>query len=210
MKRTAIDALGLWSVYQPDRRIDFSGTWWRREGGAVLIDPMPLAEEQAAIVARDGGARFVLLTNADHWRATSDVKRRFAAAVLAPAAERERLGARADEVDVWFETADDLPEALRDEVEVHWIRGGKSPFEAAFHLRPVRVLVFGDVVRSHAIGRLRLLPDDKLADRAAVVRDVLALRDLNLAAIVLGDGDSLFAGARAAWLEFLRELGSAR
>lgn len=210
MKDTILPGLHVWSVLQEQRRIDFNGFFWRRENGGVLIDPMPLAAWQAEFVDAHGGARWILLTNADHWRATSELRARFSASVWVPEVERERLGARAVEVDGWFAASGQLPDALRADVEVLWVRGGKSPAEAVLHLLPPRALVFGDVVRSDASGALRLLDDGKLTDRAQVVRDVLALRDVNQRAILLGDGDPLWTGSRGAFLDFLRELGTAR
>ena len=65
MKATAIEDLFLWSVYQPERRIDFNGFYWRRDDGGVLIDPMPLREDSADwLRGPQGGVRWIVLTNA--------------------------------------------------------------------------------------------------------------------------------------------------
>ena len=141
--------------------------------------------------------------------ASDDWQRATGASIAAPEPDRERLGARAANVDHWFGPDQALPDGLGQAFEVRWLHGGKSPAEAALYLVPQRALLFGDLVRSHESGRLRMLPDDKLSDPARARSDVRTLRDLNLEAILLGDGDSLFTGARSAWLDFLRELGSA-
>ncbi|MGA0869484.1 MAG: hypothetical protein ACO3UM_11180 [Planctomycetota bacterium] len=111
---------------------------------------------------------------------------------------------------MFYEGRSDLPDGLGDEIDVRWVRGGKTAAEAVLYLEPLRALVFGDIVRSHVSGQLMLLPDAKLTDRAQAIRDVLALRDINQHAILLGDGDSLWTGARSAFLEFLRDLGARR
>ncbi|MBK8976047.1 MAG: MBL fold metallo-hydrolase [Planctomycetes bacterium] len=209
MKSTRLPGLHTWSEFQPDRRIDFNGFLWVRPGGSLLVDPLPASDAVARRATELGGARFVLVTNADHWRATDAWREHTGATVLAPTVERERLGGRAARVDRWFDHRGELPAELRDDVDVRWIAGGKSARECVLYLEPLRALLFGDVVRSHESGRLRLLPDDKLADPARVRQDVLALRDVHLEAVLLGDGDSLFTGARGVWLEFLRELGTA-
>ncbi|MEY2982059.1 MAG: hypothetical protein RL562_2286 [Planctomycetota bacterium] len=210
MKDTLLDGLHAYSAWQPDRRIDFSSFFWARSGGGVLIDPLPMSDAQRQFVAERGGARNILVTNADHWRDTSALAGALGARVLAPAADREALGDRAAAVDVFYEGRSDLPDGLGDEIDVRWVHGGKTAAEAVLYLEPLRALVFGDIVRSHVSGQLMLLPDAKLTDRAQAIRDVLALRDINQHAILLGDGDSLWTGARSAFLEFLRDLGARR
>lgn len=207
MKTTRLPGLFTWSVFQDDRGIDFNGFFLVREGGNLLVDPMPGSDHHRKFVAERGGAASVLVTNADHWRAAGDWQASTGAKILAPATERDRLGERAAQVDHWYTRRDDLPDGLPDEVDLAWIHGGKSPQEAVLYFKDLRALLFGDVVRSHASGTLCLLPEAKLADPARVHADVLALRDVHLEAILLGDGDSLFVGARGVWLEFLRELG---
>jgi len=210
MKDTFLPGLHTWSSYQEDRRIDFNSFFWALPQGGVLIDPLPMSDAQSRFVTAHGGARWIVLTNADHWRATHELKRRFEASVYAPQSDHAWLGDRVADVDGWFASRGDLPEPIRDLIDVRWIRGGKTPAEAVLYLEPLRALVFGDAVRSHASGTLRLLPDDKIADPAQVRQDVLALRDVNQVAVLLGDGDSLWTGARSAFLDFLRELGTAR
>ncbi len=210
MKDTILPGLHTWSAYQDERRVDFNGFFWERRAGGVLVDPMPLTGDQLAFVQDHGGVRWIVLTNADHWRATSELKPRLRATVWAPEGDHAWLGDRADEVDGWYAARGQLPAELRDDVDVRWIRGGKTPSEAVLYLEPLRALVFGDVVRSHACGSLGLLDDAKIADKQQVVRDVLALRDVPLQAVLLGDGDSVWTGARSAFLDFLRELGTAR
>jgi glyoxylase-like metal-dependent hydrolase (beta-lactamase superfamily II) len=210
MKDTILPGLHTWSQFQDMRRVDFNGFFWARPEGGLLVDPMPMGEDQLRFVDEHGGARWILLTNADHWRASSELKARFGAAVFAPEGDHAWLGDRGEEVDGWYADRGQLPAGLREVVEVHWVRGGKTPAEAVLYLEPLRALLFGDVVRSDRCGALRLLPDDKIADREQVVADLMALRDVNQQAVLLGDGDSLWTGARSAFLDFLRELGTGR
>src|SRR5262245_6541470 len=100
MKKTILNELNVWSAFQRDHGIDFNGFFWvRPDGGHVLFDPLPLGEADVAFIRERGGARFILLTNADHWRGTDRARETFRAEVYAPAPERERLardGRRAD------------------------------------------------------------------------------------------------------------------
>jgi hypothetical protein len=149
------------------------------------------------------------LTNADHLRAAPELKAEFGARLAAPACERERLGAAAAEVDLWLAPDAELPAELGEVLAVHWVRGGKSELEAAFELRALDALVFGDIVRSHVSGELRLLPDPKLSDRAAAAADLAPLLARTWRAVLLGDGDSLFRDADGAVADFRNQLGAA-
>ena len=203
MKSTALDTVFYWGAYQSDRRIDFNGYLWCADGGNVLIDPMQIPADRMEFLGERGGAAWILLSNHDHLRAAPELKEKLAAQVLAPSAERARFGADADVVDVWYGSTDELPAALRPQVEVFAIRGGKSEVEMAFYLTAERALFFGDVVRSHESGRLRLLPDPKITERAAIVESLRPIAEREVDAVLLGDGDPLFAGADGVWRDFV-------
>lgn len=195
MKTTRLPGLHYWSVYQPDRRIDFNGFFIEGLAGGALIDPLPLSPAQLEFVRSRGGARWILLTNADHWRDSVALKRELGARLCAPAAERERLGPRAAEVSDWFAPDQPLPAELANGLEVHWLAGGKSPTEAVFVAKRQNAVFFGDAVRSHESGALRLLPPEKLSAPADLRRDLLPLLARPFEAVLLGDGDNLLTGA---------------
>lgn len=203
IKRTRLEGLSYWSRFQPDRGIDFNGFHWRRPAGGTLIDPMDLGPVEREAVRELGGARWIVLTNFDHLRAAPAWKQALDAELWAPAGERERFGPHETLVDGWFERAADLPGDLREGLRVFPLRGGKSPVEVALYLEAPRALVFGDLVRSHVSGELTLLPDAKLADRAAVVESLRPLGVLAPEALLLGDGDCLFRGAGEPFRAFL-------
>jgi glyoxylase-like metal-dependent hydrolase (beta-lactamase superfamily II) len=208
MKSTLLPGLCYWSEYQPDRRLDFNGFAWVGPGapeGGLLIDPLPLSPAALAWLREQGGARWILLTNFDHLRAAPELARLLSAQVVAPAQERGRFGAAGAAVDHWFGARDELPAPLRRSIDVRWLRGGKSEVEAAFVLEPLRTLLCGDLVRSHESGRLRLLPPPKLSAPALAAADVRAL-GCDYDALLLGDGDCLFRGARAALEQLAAEL----
>ncbi|MEZ5979051.1 MAG: hypothetical protein R3F34_12615 [Planctomycetota bacterium] len=197
MKSTRIQGVHYWSRYQPDRRIDFNGFFVADPSGGVLLDPMPLAPEEVSELHALGGVRTILVTNADHARAAASLRTETGARIVAPACDRELLGD--DFADDWFESSDDLPPGMSTRFQLAWLRGGKRPQEAAFWIEPCRAWYFGDAVRSHESGRLRLLPDPKIADRDALVASVRGLSGRDVQAILLGDGDCIFNGAREAF-----------
>ena len=207
MKRTVLDGLHLWSAFQPDRGIDFNGFFWvRPAGGNVLIDPLPLDEAKNSFIRERGGARWIVVTNADHWRATDAARERFRAEVWAPAAERERLARDGRKADHAYDGTSALPLELREEVEALPLRGGKTECEMALYLKPIRALLFGDVVRSQASGRLTLLPDEKLSDKKAVLDSMRRAIPLPFETILVGDGDCVFQDARETFFRMLDEL----
>jgi glyoxylase-like metal-dependent hydrolase (beta-lactamase superfamily II) len=206
LKATCLPGVHYWGRPQLDRGIDFNGFLWCREGGNVLVDPMEVDEPELARIQELGGARWILLTNFDHMRAAAPLARLLEAEVHAPAEERERFGPDGAAVTGWFTTAADLPGDLPGSVEVHALRGGKSACETALWLAEPRALLFGDLVRSHESGRLRLLPPPKVSDPAAVKASLEPLLEHPADAILLGDGDSLFRGGREALAELVESL----
>jgi uncharacterized cupin superfamily protein/glyoxylase-like metal-dependent hydrolase (beta-lactamase superfamily II) len=204
MKQTILERLHMWSAFQPDRGIDFNAFFWiRRDGGNVLIDPLPLEIAEIDFIRRKGGVRWILVTNSDHWRATGALREAFRAEVYAPAPERERLEREHRRPDQWYDAGGGLPAVLRDEMQVLPIRGGKSPCEMAFYLKSLRALVFGDIVRSQVAGRLTLLQDDKLSDKASVLDSLRRAIPLPFDAILVGDGDCVFHDARETFFRML-------
>lgn len=203
MKNTRLEGLSYWGQYQPERRIDFNGFHWASPVGGLAIDPMALDAAGLAELGERGGLRWIVTTNAEHLRAAPALKEAFGAQLLAPAEERARLGESAALVDAWFEGNADLPEELQRVLEVYPLRGGKSPMEPALYLKPLQAVYFADLVRCHESGRLRLLPDEKISDRAAVLVSLRALEELELQAVLLGDGDGIYNGAAAAFEELL-------
>ena len=205
MKKTCIDGLHYWGRLQPDRQIDFNGFFWAREDGGVLFDPMELSADERGILESLGGAKHVILTNFDHLRAAAELKAELGLEVWAPAAERARFGEAASVIDHEYTAEGGLPAELG--IQAFELRGGKSEVEMALYIEPLRSLLFGDVVRSHEAGVLRLLPDPKVNDRTVLVEGVRALGSLDLRAVLLGDGDSHFYRADQAFAEFLESLG---
>jgi hypothetical protein len=203
MKSTRLEGIRYWGQYQPDRRIDFNGFHWQSPAGGVLIDPMPLDGDQLEELRGLGGAAWILVTSKEHLRAAPELREALGARLLAPAEERERLGEAAAEVDGWFSRTEDLPPELAQHLEVIPLHGGKSPMEPAFYLKALQALYFADLVRSHASGALRLLPEEKIRDRAEVLVSLREVADLPVEAVLLGDGDGIYRGAEEALRELL-------
>src|SRR3954462_13246917 len=100
LKRMHRRDLFSWSSYSEKLDIDFNGFLWVREGGNVLIDPLPMTAHDGAHFERLGGARSIVLPNSARVRAAAVLP---GAQVAAPAAEREGFPLRADR---WLKDGD--------------------------------------------------------------------------------------------------------
>ena len=55
-----------WSEFNKERNLDFHSVLWVRDGGNVLIDPLPMSEHDHSHLQRLGGVNFIVITNSDH------------------------------------------------------------------------------------------------------------------------------------------------
>ena len=184
-----------WSVFDEARNLDFHGLCWVREGGNVLVDPMPMSAHDLAHLTELGGVAVIVCTNSDHTRDIPALAERFGARVAAPAAEREGFPIH---VDRWLTDGDELVPGAT----VITLDGSKTPGEVALQLGDT--LVCGDLIRGHVGGRLNLLPDPKLSDRDAALGSVARLAEVEVDAVLVGDGWHVFRGGRAALRRLLR------
>ena len=195
MKRLHRDDLFGWSVFDESRNIDFHGLAWVRAGGNVVVDPVPISAHDEAHLGELGGAATIVVTNSDHTRDAVVLAEKFGARILGPRGEQAGFPVRCDG---WLGQDDTVVPGL----VAHEVAGSKTPGELALVLEGT-TLITGDLVRAHEGGRLRLLPDAKLADAAAARASARRLAALpGIDAVIVGDGWPVFRhGAEA-----LREL----
>ncbi len=203
MKSLQRSDLFAWSVFEESKDIDFNGHLLvRPDGPNIAFDPMPLCAHDAAQIDCMGGIDLVMISTADHVRATADVVARWGAAVAAPALESERAEFATIVGTQWLE-----PDEVVEDVRCLWMRGSKAPGELAFLLPGGDTLITGDLVRAQRAGSLSLLPDEKLSDRAAAFDSVALLAALpDLQAVLVGDGQSVFRDAPARLAELVQRL----
>lgn len=182
MKRLHRPDLFGWSVYDPEQQVDFNGLLWRREGGNVLVDPVPLGPHDERHLAELGGAAWILVTNSTHLRASREIAARTGARLLGPAGEREGFPVPCER---WLADEDEPFPGLR----VHALRGSKTDGELALVLDGTTA-VFGDLVRAHQAGALMLLRREKLRDPAAAVASLRRFRTQHpcVEHVLVGDG----------------------
>ena len=105
-------------------------------------------------------------------------------------ARRTRRRALGIDCDRWLGDGDTI-----DGIAVVSLKGSKTPGELALVVDDT--LITGDLVRGQHGGKLNILPDAKLSDRAAAKASVERLAELPVTAVLVGDGWSVFNGGQA-------------
>jgi hypothetical protein len=181
--------LFTWSKFDEERNVDFNSFFWKRSGGNVAIDPLPLSDHDQKQIELFGGISLVVVTNSDHVRDTQRIAAHFGAEVAAPAGEQ---GALRIPVDRWISDADTVVPGM----VARALDGSKTPGELALLLEDT-TLITGDLVRAHRAGSLMLLPDAKLSDKQQALASVRRLLEWEkVQTVLVGDGWHFFCGAR--------------
>ncbi|HEU0202221.1 MAG TPA: hypothetical protein VFR86_17550 [Burkholderiaceae bacterium] len=181
-----------WSRFDESRNLDFCGVAWIRPEGNVLIDPLPLSAHDRVHLATLGGAALIIITNSDHTRGAQSLAQDLGATLCGPRAERGSFPFACDQ---WLGDGDEPVTGLR----VLEMQGSKTPGELALVLDGT-TLISGDLVRGHMGGKLNLLPDAKLRDRAQAVASVKRIWEEypDIDTVLVGDGWPVFRGGRRA------------
>jgi glyoxylase-like metal-dependent hydrolase (beta-lactamase superfamily II) len=178
--------LFAWSVFNEERDIDFHSYVWVREGGNVVIDPLPLSGHDHQHLQKLGGVGFIVITNSDHCRASEQLASQTGAVLLGPAAEQDTFPIICNR---WLYDGDEIVPGLN----AYTLNGSKTPGELALLVEHT-TLITGDLIRCHVGGELCLLPDAKLADRKLAIQSVKRLASLpGLQAVLTGDGWPVFS-----------------
>ncbi len=198
MKRLHRDDLYGWSRFDEARNIDFHSVLWRREGGNVLVDPLPISPHDEEHLRALGGASLIVVTNSDHARATAEVAALTSARVAGPYEERDAFPVACD---LWLRDGDEPLPGLAV-LELH---GSKTPGELALLIAQT-TLVVGDLVRAHRAGSLTTLPAAKLSNPAEARASIRRLAGLTAVEAVLpGDGWPIFRDGHRALTELALE-----
>lgn len=187
-------------VWRPGsfKGVSFNGTYLVRGEERVLIDPPPLNAWEFEHLEALGAPTLILVTNANHVRAAAELRERFGARLLVPAADAERISA---EVDGTF-----APGEVIAGLEVIGLSDQKTPGESALYDAEQKLMILGDALIGTPGGSLSLLPDGKYQDPAAARAGLRVLLKREVETLLLGDGESLLRGVRDAFLSFFREV----
>jgi glyoxylase-like metal-dependent hydrolase (beta-lactamase superfamily II) len=122
----SIDAnLALWHVFDPKAKAELFSTACRTDRGILFIDPIPLAETALKELLGEARPVGIVVTNANHWRASSELAKKLSIPIFAHAdsglMEKSPFEPLAD------------GQMLFDSIRVIAIPGG-APGEVALHL----------------------------------------------------------------------------
>ncbi len=174
-----------WSKFDEERNLDFHSVLWVRDGGNVLIDPLPMSEHDHSHLQRLGGVDFIIITNSDHCRDAEHIANSTGASVYGPAAEEDDFPISCKH---WLEDNEEIIPGL----VAFQLDGSKTPGELALLLEH-GTLITGDLIRCHIGGELCMLPDAKLMDRNLAIQSVKRLANLpGIKTVLPGDGWPLF------------------
>ncbi|MDD5271509.1 MAG: MBL fold metallo-hydrolase [Methylovulum sp.] len=199
MKQLHRKDLFAWSVFNEERDLDFHSYVWVREGGNVVIDPLPLSAHDHQHLQKLGGVAVIVITNSDHCRASEALANHTGAVVFGPAAEQDTFPILCNR---WLYDGEEIVPGLH----AYALNGSKTPGELALLLEHT-TLITGDLIRCHIGGELCLLPDGKLADRKQAVLSVKRIANLpGIQAVLTGDGWPLFSHGSEALHHLARSL----
>ena len=188
-----------WSVFNENLDIDFNSVLWTRDGGNILVDPLPMTSHDQEHLAKLGGAAWIVVTNSDHIRASREIAAQTGAKLVGPAGEEATMTLRCDR---WLIDGEELVPGL---VAVA-MAGSKTPGELAL-LLDGSTLITGDLIRAHRAGRMMMLPEPKTKDRVKAIASIARVAEMGeIEAILVGDGWPVFHAGRERLLELVDHL----
>ncbi len=193
--REILPGIFIWPWFSSRHGYDFNGVLVLDSSGNLCIDPVEPDADALARLEKEGVAR-ILLTNRNHVRAANQVRERTGATVAIhpdDAVYASEQGARIDE--------DLLVGSMAGPFSIVGVPG-KSPGEIALHDRRRRLLIVGDAVIGNPAGQLSLLSERAMDDPPGLRASLRRLLELDVDAILVGDGVPIVEGAH----ERLREL----
>src|ERR1700748_3339071 len=139
----------MYSRWQPDRSMYFNSYFIEADGENLLVDPLPADESDLNWMAAAGGVAWIVVTNRDHERASSELKARFGAQIAAGVADANELSRPPDRT---LADSDEIGAA-----RVIALDGLKTAGEFALHLPATRTVIAGDALWGDPVGSLRMM-----------------------------------------------------
>ena len=197
MKRLIFEDIYSWGVFSSERQIDFSGHLWVRPDGNILIDPVAMSDDDREHLTALGGAKSIVLTNADHEREAATFQEWTGADIIVHEADADALNITPTR------TVQDR-EAIVPGLHVIHLSHGKSRGEIALYFPEKQAVLFGDLVVGEPMGALTLLADGKLNDPPKAALELRKILELRFNTILVGDGHSIFKDARQRLIDCLQ------
>jgi len=184
-----LDGVYSWSWFSPEKRFNFNGHILKTQHGTVIVDPVALTKDDLAYIEAAGlKPDALVITNRNHLREREAVRDRWEIPTILHDLEAESADVRPD----WnVEDGDDVYGLKVVHVP------GKSPGEIALFWPERRLLLAGDALIA-PYGKVKTVPEEKMDDPSLLKRSLARLKALDFDALLVGDGDPILSGAKAA------------
>jgi hypothetical protein len=179
--------LALWHAYDRKAKAELFSAAHRTSSGTLLIDPIPLAETALNELIAEGRLGGIIVTSANHWRASADFAQKFSITVFAHPDSRSTMKCP-------FESLVD-GQLLFDSVNVVAIPGG-APGEIALHLPDHKgTLIVGDALIHFDPYGFALLPAKYCLDQKQMQQSLRKLLPFRAERMLFAHGTPILSGA---------------
>ena len=186
-----LPGIATWSWFSEEKQLNFNGHLLDVGEHRILVDPPPLSDDDLSKLSNAGQVDYILLTNRDHQRESAKYKDALNTRVYVPQADAPEMSVTPDKT---FVDGELLPGGIW---VVH-LSDQKSPGESALFIQQGRgILIVGDALLGKPEGSVSMLPAEKYADPAKAREGLRRLLKYNFDSILVGDGASILAGAKA-------------
>ena len=186
-----LPGVAMWSWFSEEKQINFNGHLLDVGEHRILVDPPPLSDTDLTQLTNAGQVDYILLTNRDHARESATYKDALNTRVYVPQLDAPEMSVTPDKT---FVDGELLPGGI-------WIvqlSDQKSPGESALFLQQGRgILIVGDALLGKPEGSVSMLPAEKYVDPAKAREGLRRLLKYNFDSLLVGDGISILAGAKA-------------
>jgi glyoxylase-like metal-dependent hydrolase (beta-lactamase superfamily II) len=190
--KQVLPGIWQWSWFSEEKRLDFNGLFLTVGEHKIIVDPPPMAADVGTHIRRHGPLDYIIITNRDHLRETASVQSEFKCQLFLPESDASQMDLKATRT---FRDGELLPGGIW----VIQLADQKSPGECALYLQLGRgVLIVGDALIGKPSGMLQRLPSDKYRDPLKAKDGLRRLLKYNFDSILVGDGESILAGAKQA------------
>jgi len=213
MLKQVLPGMWQWSWFSEEKKLDFNGLLLMVGEHRVLVDPPPMAPEDVEQVKRLGQVDYIAVTNRDHVRESATYRSEFRCQLWFPEADAPQMDVKPDKT---YKDGELLPGGIW---VVH-LRDQKSPGESALFIQqgPGKdasrrggdgrvengIMIVGDALLGKPAGSVSMLAAEKFADPHKAREGLRRLLKYNFDVLLVGDGASIFGGAKQAVETFLQ------
>jgi glyoxylase-like metal-dependent hydrolase (beta-lactamase superfamily II) len=182
-------SLFIWQCYEPTIKSDLFSTALITPGGIFVVDPIHLERSQFEHLLEAGRHAAIIVTNANHQRASTWYSKEFSAPIFA--AGNVFVGQKPEQ----FVQVRDA-EQIENEIEIIEIEGAVTGEVALYHKRDGGTLIVGDALINFEPYGFTFLPRKYCRDEKQMRRSLRKLLDREAQRIFFGHGQPILSHAR--------------